>query len=150
MAWPVPSKPYDVKWPESRVWRPSRGKALLPRLVSGRTSVLYRFGSPFSSKVVVCGHCLVTLSITFHSEIFSKMTLIAAHLNTAGTMIILSGGDSVAIGISIISLFPRLHTPFPASYSYSTRDLGLLVTSGMVLSQVTVMHSSPLSSSPSL
>ena len=36
------------------VW-PS-GKALL-RLVSGRTSVRYRFGSPFSSEVVVCGHC---------------------------------------------------------------------------------------------
>ena len=33
-------------------------------LVSGRTSVRYRFGSPFSSKRgVVCGHCLVTLSI---------------------------------------------------------------------------------------
>ena len=29
------------------------------------TSVRYRFGSPLSSeKVVVCGHCLVTLSIT--------------------------------------------------------------------------------------
>ena len=25
---------------------------------------LYHFGSPFSSKVVVCGHCLVTLSLT--------------------------------------------------------------------------------------
>ena len=34
-------------------------------MVSGRTSVRYRFGSPFSSKVVVCGHCLVTnLSLT--------------------------------------------------------------------------------------
>ena len=33
-------------------------------LVSGRTSVRYRFGSPFSSKrFVVCGHCLVTLFI---------------------------------------------------------------------------------------
>ena len=34
------------------------------KLVSGRTSVWYRFGSPFSSKVVVCWHCLVTLSHT--------------------------------------------------------------------------------------
>ena len=42
------------------VW-PS-GKAL--GLVSGGTSVRIRFGSPFSSKVVVCGHCLVTLSST--------------------------------------------------------------------------------------
>ena len=28
------------------------------------TSVRIRFGSPFSSKVVVCGHCLVTLYLT--------------------------------------------------------------------------------------
>jgi len=34
------------------------------RLVSGGISVRIRFGSPFSSKVVVCGHCLVTLSLT--------------------------------------------------------------------------------------
>ena len=32
--------------------------------VSRRTSVRICFGSPFSSKVVVCGHCLVTLSLT--------------------------------------------------------------------------------------
>ena len=29
-----------------------------------RTSVRFRFGSPFSSKLVVCGHCLLTLSLT--------------------------------------------------------------------------------------
>ena len=30
----------------------------------GGTSVRFRFGSPFSSKgVVVCGHCLVALSL---------------------------------------------------------------------------------------
>ena len=40
------------------------GLAVRRRLESGRTSVRYRFGSPFSSKVVVCGHCLVTLSLT--------------------------------------------------------------------------------------
>ena len=40
------------------------GKAL--RLVSRRTSVRFGFGSPLSSKVVVCGHCLVTLSLTIH------------------------------------------------------------------------------------
>ena len=34
------------------------------RLVSRGTSVRIRFGCPFSSKVVVCGHCLVTLSLT--------------------------------------------------------------------------------------
>ena len=38
------------------------GKAL--RLVSRGTSVRIRFGSPLSSKVVVCGHCLVNSSLT--------------------------------------------------------------------------------------
>ena len=38
-------------------------------LVSGRTSVRYRFGSPFSSKVVVCGHGLVTLSLTINQTL---------------------------------------------------------------------------------
>ena len=66
------------------VW-PS-GKALI-RLVSGRTSVRYRFGSPFSSKnVVVCGHCLVTLSITSYWNI--KMALIAAHLNAEVILVV--------------------------------------------------------------
>ena len=32
--------------------------------LSRGTSVQIRFGSPFSSKVVVCGHCIVTLSLT--------------------------------------------------------------------------------------
>jgi len=34
------------------------------RLVSRGTSVRFCFGTPFSSKVVVCGRCLVTLSLT--------------------------------------------------------------------------------------
>ena len=33
-------------------------------LVSRESSVRIRFGCPFSSKVVVSGHCLVTLSLT--------------------------------------------------------------------------------------
>ena len=41
---------------------------VLVRLVSRRTSVRIRFGS-FSSKVVVCGHCLVTLSITINETL---------------------------------------------------------------------------------
>ena len=39
------------------------------RLVSGKTSVRYRFGFPFVSKVVVCGHCLVTLSLTINETV---------------------------------------------------------------------------------
>ena len=55
---------------------------LVVRLVSGRTSVWYPIGSPFCwKKVVVCGHGLVTLSITSYWNI--KMALIAAHLNAA-------------------------------------------------------------------
>ena len=37
--------------------------------VGRRTSVRIRFGSPFSSKVVVCGHCLVTLSLTINETL---------------------------------------------------------------------------------
>ena len=48
------------------------------------------------------------------------MALIAAHLN-AGR----SGGDSVVIGISILSLFPHLHTPFP---SFSPSLISLMVS----------------------
>ena len=49
------------------VW-PS-GKALL-RLVSRGTSVRICFGSPFSaSEVVVCGHCLVALSLTINETL---------------------------------------------------------------------------------
>ena len=39
------------------------------RLVSGRTSGRYLFGSLFSSKVVVCGHCPVTLSIAVNETL---------------------------------------------------------------------------------
>ena len=48
------------------------------------------------------------------------MALIAAHLN-AGR----SGGDSVVIGIYILSLFPHLHTPFP---SFSPSLISLMVS----------------------
>ena len=37
------------------------------RLVNRRTSVRFRSGSPLSSKVVICGHCLVTLSLSTHT-----------------------------------------------------------------------------------
>ena len=37
--------------------------------VSRGTSVRIRFGSPFSSKVVVCGHCLVNLSLTINETL---------------------------------------------------------------------------------
>ena len=48
------------------VW-PS-GKALV-RLVRGGASVRIRFGSPLSSEVVVCAHCLLTLSLTINQTL---------------------------------------------------------------------------------
>ena len=39
------------------------------RLVSRGTSVRIRFGSSFSSKIVVCGHCLVILSLTINETL---------------------------------------------------------------------------------
>ena len=45
-------------WPSGKAWLVSRG-----------TSVWIRFGSPFSSKVVVCVHCLVTLSLTINETL---------------------------------------------------------------------------------
>ena len=38
-------------------------------LVSRGTSVWIRFGCPFSSKIVVCGHCLLTLPLTVNETI---------------------------------------------------------------------------------
>ena len=42
---------------------------LAGRLVSKGNSVRIRFGSPLSSKVVVCRHCLVTLSLTINETL---------------------------------------------------------------------------------
>ena len=41
---------------------------LATRLVSRGISIQIGFGSPFSSKVVVCGYCLVTSSLTYNDE----------------------------------------------------------------------------------
>ena len=42
---------------------------LAVKLVSRGTSVRIRIGSPSTLKVVVCGHCLVTLSLTIHETL---------------------------------------------------------------------------------
>ena len=46
-------------WLVSRVWSSGKGLGWV-----SRTSVRFPFGSPLSSKVVSCGHCPVTLSLT--------------------------------------------------------------------------------------
>ena len=60
--------------PHSRHYlRPTRfGGNCEPLWPSGKaegTSVRIRFGFPFSSKVLVCGHCLVTLSLTVNETL---------------------------------------------------------------------------------
>ena len=72
-------------------------------ILSRKAPARFRFGFPFSSKTFwVCGHCLVTLSLTINDTLKWLSSLpILSH----------SGGDSVAI----ISLFPHLHTPFSSS-----------------------------------
>ena len=49
-------------------WFPLTCRPLL-RLVNRGTPVRIRFGSPFSSKVVVCGNCLATLSLTINETL---------------------------------------------------------------------------------
>ena len=46
-------------WVLKRLWK----------LESRGTSVRIRYGSPFSSKAVVCGHCLVTLTLTINETL---------------------------------------------------------------------------------
>ena len=74
-------------------------------LVGCRSTSQHRFGSPFSSKVVVCGHCLVTLPLTINETLkwFSSVT---AYLN-AGVILVVPSDRY------LISLFPYLHTSFP-------------------------------------
>ena len=67
-------------------------------LIPLRLSLLFK-------KVVVYGHCLVTLSITSYWNI--KMALIAAHHN-AGIILMVTCSDRY-----ITSLLTHLHTPFP-------------------------------------
>ena len=66
------------------------------RLVSSGIAVRIRFGSPFSSKVVVCGHCLVGLSLTIYGTLkwlSSLPVLMQKYFR----------GDSVALGISLLN-----------------------------------------------
>ena len=54
---------------------------------SCKTSVRIRFGSPFSSNVLVCGHCLiVTSSLTVNETL--KMALIATDLNAGVVLLV--------------------------------------------------------------
>ena len=75
------------------------------RLVSRGTSVWICFSSPFSftSKVVVCGHCLVMLSLTIN-ETLKWLSLLPVLMQESFWWWQCSDRY-------IISLFPHLHTP---------------------------------------
>ena len=125
------------------------GKALL-RLVSKRTSARFRFISPLSSIFVVCGHCLVTLSLTvnetlkwlaslpvlmqesfwwFNSKLFTSTETVQTVRYGEPKMsistflqLLSSGGDSVAL--VKVSLFPRL-LGSPSPPVHLRRQLGV-------------------------
>ena len=78
---------------------------LVVRLVRRGTSVQISFGSPFSSKVVVCGHCLVTLSLTINETL--------KWLSSLPILMQESFWWWQCSDRYIISLFPHLHTPHP-------------------------------------
>ena len=73
------------------------------RLLSRRTSVQIRFGSPFFSKVVVCGHRLVTLSLTINKTLI-RLSLLPILMQDSFWWWQCSNRY-------IIYLFPHLHTP---------------------------------------
>ena len=72
--------------------------------VSRGTSVRICFGSPFSSQVVVCGHCLVTLSLTLNETL--------KWLSSLPTLMQKSFWWWQCSDRYIVFLFPHLHTPF--------------------------------------
>ena len=82
---------------------------LAGRLVSRGTSVRIRFGSPLSSKVVVCRHCFVTLSLTINETL--------KWLSSLPILMHESFWWRQSSDRYIISLFPYLHNPPPFSPS---------------------------------
>ena len=57
----------------------------LAGIVSRRTSARSRFGCPLSSKVVLCGHCLVISSLTMNE---TKLAFVAACLNVGVVLVL--------------------------------------------------------------
>ena len=78
-----------------------------------KTSVRFRFGSPPSSNVVVCGHRLATLSLTINET----LALVAAHLN-AEVILAVTVYNSVRYSLP---LAPPPGTSVPATTSSETR-----------------------------
>ena len=66
---PFVSSEFWVRESGVRVLLPVSQFGLAIALISRRSSVRICFGSPFSSKVVVCGHRLVTMYLTINKTI---------------------------------------------------------------------------------
>ena len=109
---PAPSAAFIAPAPDYEVSR-------FGLAVSRGTSVRIRFGSPFSSKVVVCGHCLVrsvdTVLWLCPSQLMGniKMALVAAHLNAGVILAVIVKCSNRYIIISPPPPTPPLHSPFP-------------------------------------
>ena len=86
---------YNSHAPVPNVTNPEGG-----RLVNTGTKIRFCFSSPFSSKVVVCGHCLVTLSLTV-KETFKWISSLP--IFNAGVILL------VTVSRQVISLLPHLH-----------------------------------------
>ena len=73
-GYPAENRPLPFQADDLRLLRvqPVKSQSTQKRerggLVSRGTAVRIRFGSPFSSEAVVCGHCLLTLSLTFMKQ----------------------------------------------------------------------------------
>ena len=81
------------------------------RLVNRRASVRFHFGAPLSSKVVVCGHCLVTLSLTAN-ETLRRLSALPILMQDYTQ----SGGECAVLGIA------SLPPPPPASCDLGSRQ----------------------------
>jgi len=66
---PVPNKPYSFCGRKAVGGRKTKQNKKQQQQ-NGKNSVRFRFGSPFSSKVMTCGHCLVTLCRFWPSDLF--------------------------------------------------------------------------------
>ena len=75
------------------------------------------FGSPFSSKVLVCGYCLVTFALTINETL--------KWLSSLPILMQKSFWWWQCSDRYIISLFSHLHTPFP---SFSLSLISLMVS----------------------
>ena len=93
-------------------------------------SVRMRFDSPFSSEVVICGHCLVTLSLTIN-ETFKWLSSLSILLQELFWWWQCSDRYTIA-------LFTHLHTPSPFSRPMVSVDVKyhvyLLITDFLPLS----------------